>query len=94
MGAFGWAVKDCWVLGGLDLDDFVLLGYQSQLGHAVGAGEMVLPRDHGGVGYDGRLVEYLFASFVGAFEFLLVVPMEKLHAISLPCLFNIEYSNI
>jgi len=84
VGAFGWAVEDCWVLGGLDFEYLVFFGYQGEFAHAVGAGEMGLPRDDGCVGYDGRLVEYFFASFVGAFEFLLV-PMEKLHVIRLPC---------
>ncbi len=84
MGAFGWRVEDCWVLGWFDFDDSVFLGSYVEFGHAVGAGEMGLPWDGAGVGYDGRLVKYFFASFVGAFEFLFV-PMEKLHVIRLPC---------
>ena len=57
MGAFGWAVEDRWVLGWFDFDDLVFFGSDVEFAHAVGAGEMGLPRDGACVGYDGRLVK-------------------------------------
>ena len=57
VGTFGWAVEDCGVLGWFDFDDAVILGSYVEFAHAVGAGEVGLPRNGACVGYDGRLVK-------------------------------------
>ena len=57
MGAFGWAVEDGGVFGGFDFDDLDCFRFYVEFAHAVGAGEVGLPWDGVGVGYDGRLVK-------------------------------------
>jgi hypothetical protein len=82
VGAFGWRIKDCGVLGRFYLYNPVFFGYQREFGHAVGAGEMRLPWDDAVVCNYGWLIERFLAALVGASEFLLVlapVPREKLH---------------
>ena len=83
VSAFCWRVKDRRILRGSDFKDSVFFGDEVQFGHTVWAGEMGSSWDYGCVSYDGWFFKYFFASFVGAFEFLLV-PMEKLHVIRLP----------
>jgi hypothetical protein len=77
--AFGWRIKDGWVLGWFYLHDFVFFCYQSEFRHAIWAGVVGLSWDYACVCYDGWLVEYFFASFVGTLQLVLVVSEWKLH---------------
>ena len=80
MDAFGWGVKDGWVLGWFDACYFVVFGGYCEFGHAVGTGVMSLAWENAVVGYYRWLVECFFAALVGTLEFFfMLVPVENLH---------------
>jgi hypothetical protein len=83
VGAFGGGIQNSGVLDGFYTYDFGVRGLDFQAGHTVGAGVVGLPRNHGGVGYDGGFVEFFFAALVWTPKLFMLVSMEKLHAMSL-----------